>query len=163
MSHPQMNNREKYQFFIPRKLCFWHSSGKMHWVSMGSSLTIFFSINNLRRFHIQSAQRRRAKQQFSKTSKWKLLTPAEIENHLIPYNLNSKGDNLRQVDFWIEFAAVWWWWVSTRQFWSEECHLPCTKRVLVGTTDFELRTITPLLMTVCVLQSKTFDTMTETF
>ena len=30
----------------------------------------------------------------------------KIEKHLIPYNLNSKGDNLRQVEVLIEFEAV---------------------------------------------------------
>ena len=35
--------------------------------------------------------------------------PSEIENHLIPYNFNSKawkGDNLRQVEFLMEFEAI---------------------------------------------------------
>ena len=30
----------------------------------------------------------------------------KIENHLIPYNFDSKGDNLRKVDFRIEFEAI---------------------------------------------------------
>ena len=49
---------------------------------------------------------REAKQQISKKSKWKLLTPGKIEKHLTPYNFNSKGDNLRQVAFLTEFKAV---------------------------------------------------------
>ena len=35
--------------------------------------------------------------------------PSEIENHLIPYNFNSKawkGDNLGQVEFLMEFEAI---------------------------------------------------------
>ena len=62
---------------------------------MESSLEIFFSIDNFRRFHIKCAQRREAKQQFSKNCKRKLLTPGKIENHLFLYNFNSNGDNLR--------------------------------------------------------------------
>ena len=69
-------------------------------------LTVFFQVNNFRRFHIKYAQRQEAKQQFSKNSKWKLLTPGKIEKHLIPYNFNSKGDNLTQVEILIEFEAV---------------------------------------------------------
>ena len=75
---------------------------------MGSSLAIFFQINNFRRFHIKCAQVQEAKQQFSKNSKWKLLTPGKIEKHLIPYDFNSKGDNLKQVEILIEFEAVCW-------------------------------------------------------
>ena len=47
-----------------KKMMFWPlppSSGR---ASMGSSLAIFFSINDFRRFHIKLAQRHRAKQQF---------------------------------------------------------------------------------------------------
>ena len=38
----------------------------------------------------------------------KLPTPGKMEKHLIPYNFNSKGDNLRQVAFLTEFEAVCW-------------------------------------------------------
>ena len=51
---------------------------------------------------------REAKQQFSKNSKRKLLTPGKLENHLIPHNFNSKGDNLRQVECRIKFETVCW-------------------------------------------------------
>ena len=54
------------------------------------------------------AQRQEAKQQFSKNSKWKFLTSGKIEKHLIPYNFNSKGDNLKQVEILTEFKVVWW-------------------------------------------------------
>ena len=53
-------------------------------------------------------QRQEAKQQFSKNSEWKLLTPGKIEKHLIPYNFISKWDNLKQVEILIEFEAVCW-------------------------------------------------------
>ena len=75
---------------------------------MGSSVAIFFLINHFMRFHIKCPQWREAKQQFSKNTKQKLLTPVEIENHLMSFTLNSKGDNLRQVEFRIEFEAVCW-------------------------------------------------------
>ena len=55
---------------------------------------------------MEFSQRHRAKQQFSKNSKWKLLTPIEKEKHLIPYHFYSKADNLRQVEFRIVFKAV---------------------------------------------------------
>ena len=64
---------------------------------MGSTLAIFFLINTFRRFHIKCAQRREAKQQFSKHSKSKRLTSGKIEYHLITSNFNSKGDYLRQL------------------------------------------------------------------
>ena len=32
----------------------------------------------------------------------------KIENHLIPCHFNSKGDNLRQVEFRNEFEIVCW-------------------------------------------------------
>ena len=35
-------------------------------------------------------------------------TPGKIEQHLILYNFNSKGDNLRPVAFIIELEAVCW-------------------------------------------------------
>ena len=75
---------------------------------MGSSSAIFLQTNNFWTFHIKCAQRQEAKQQFSKNSKRKLLTPGKIEKHLISYNFNSKGDNLRHVEFLIEFEAVCW-------------------------------------------------------
>ena len=75
---------------------------------MGSTLVIFFQINNFMGFRIKCAQKQEAKQQFSKNSKWKLLTPGKIEKHLIPYNFNSKGDNMRQVEILIEFSAICW-------------------------------------------------------
>ena len=128
---------------------------------MGSSLAIFFLINNFRRFHIKCAQRKQgeAKQQFSIHSKRKLLTPGEILNHLSPYNVNSKGDNLRQVEFRNEFDAVCWRvpikqrcgfthrHQRARHLRSVECRLPCAKSVSIGPTEFRLRIITPLLMT----------------
>ena len=61
---------------------------------MGSSLAIFFQINKFRRFYL------------SVHSKGKLLTRGKIEKHLTPYNFNSKGGNLRQVVFLIEFEAL---------------------------------------------------------
>ena len=67
---------------------------------------IFFSVINFRRFHVKLAQRRRAKQQFSKNSKRKLLIPVDIENQLIPNNFYSKGGNLRQVEFRFESEAI---------------------------------------------------------
>ena len=45
---------------------------------------------------------------FSENSKWKRLTPGKIEKHLIPYNFNSKGDILKQVQILIEFEIVCW-------------------------------------------------------
>ena len=75
---------------------------------MGSSLAIFFQINHFRRFHIQCAQRQEGKQQLSKTYKRKLLTPGKIEKHLVPYNMYSKGDNLKQIEILTEFEAVCW-------------------------------------------------------
>ena len=38
----------------------------------------------------------------------KTSNTSKIEKHLIPYNFNSKGDNLRQVAFLIELEAVCW-------------------------------------------------------
>ena len=73
---------------------------------MGRLFAIFFAINNLRRFHIKLAQRRRVKRQFSENSKFKLLTSAEIENYSIPYNFNSTGDNLGRVEIQIESEAL---------------------------------------------------------
>ena len=72
---------------------------------MGSLLAIFFQINHFRRFHIKCAKRQEGKQQFSKTSTRKLLTPGKIEKHLVPYNINSKGDNFNQKEILIEFEA----------------------------------------------------------
>ena len=56
----------------------------------------FLSNKQVKEVPFKCTQRREAKQQFSKNSKRKLLTPGKIEKHLIPYNFNSKGDNLRQ-------------------------------------------------------------------
>ena len=106
----QMKQGEKFQIFIPRIWCFWYlssSSSRMHRVSIGRLLPIFFSVSNLRRFHTKWAQRYRVIRQFSKSSKWKLQTSAETETHLIPYNFNSNGDNLEQVEIQIELEAVW--------------------------------------------------------
>ena len=145
-----MKTGYKYRIFAPRKWCFgiflWHELN-LHWVSMGSSLAIFFLINNFRRLDINCAHRREAKQRFSKNSKWKLLTPGKIENHLIPYNFNSKGDNLRLVrisnwvwsrllgGFWINHDVILLTAINARHLWSAECRLPCAKRVLIWTTE----------------------------
>ena len=106
-----MNHGVKYRIFIPRKRCFWHlrfCSGRMHWVSMGYSLAILFSINTFRRFKINSAQKRLAKQQFPNNSKRKCLTPVNLKNHLIPDKFNSKGDNLGRVEIQIVSEAIRW-------------------------------------------------------
>ena len=71
---------------------------------MGSSLAIFFLINNCRMVHIKCTQRREANQQFSKNSKLKLLTPGKIENHFIVRNFEFKGRYFEAGR--IEFEAV---------------------------------------------------------
>ena len=106
MSHPQMENGVKYQMFEPRKWYFGH----LLVTCTEFALSLFgkfignFLVN--KQFLEVSYQMREAKQQFSENSKWKHLTPSNVDNHLIPYNFNSKGDYLRQAEFWIVFEAV---------------------------------------------------------
>ena len=54
------------------------------------------------------AQRQQAKQQFFKHSNWKRLTQVEIENRLLPYMFNSKGNKMGQRKIQIVFEIVWW-------------------------------------------------------
>ena len=109
MSHYQMKNGFKYQIFVPRKLCFWHllvTCIEFALSSYGKFIGNFLSNKQDYEVPVKCAQRREAKQQFSKNSKWKFLIPRKIEEHLIPYDFNSKGDNLRQAAFLTEFEAV---------------------------------------------------------
>ena len=95
MSHLQMKKQGRVSNFHTKKMMFLAFTS-LFWQNafcMGSSLAVFFLINNFWRFLIKLAQRR-----WVKNSKWKLPTPVEIENHLIPCKLNSKGNNLRQID-----------------------------------------------------------------
>ena len=75
---------------------------------MGSSLAIFFQINKFRSLHSSAHKGEEPNNSLKKNSKWKRLTPGKAEKHLIPYNFNWKGDNLRQAAFLIEFQAVCW-------------------------------------------------------
>ena len=110
MSHPQMNNGESIKFSYQENdvfgmyLSLLVECTEFQW-EVHSILAIFVSINHFRRFHIKLTLKRRAKQHFPKHSRYKLLTPFEIVYHLIPYNFNSKGDNLRKVEFRIEAVS----------------------------------------------------------
>ena len=106
------------------------------------------------------AQRREDKQQFYKTSKWQLLTPVEIENHLIPFHFNSKGDYLRSLLIFLPYSQTSALDICEVQ--NAVCHVKPSfdwkYRIRIKDRNSiinECKTIR-----VCVLQSRAFDKMT---
>ena len=84
------------------------NSGNMHWICIEFLWEVRRQFSFKQTLFGSSISSAHKGMKPNKNSKWKLLTPGKIEKHLIPYNFNSKGDNLRQVEFLIEFEAVCW-------------------------------------------------------